>query len=152
MPVDARRIWVDADACPRAVKEILFRASRRTGIGLTLVANSFTAVPREPQIRSVEVEAGLDVADAYVVRQANAGDLVVTADIPLAAELVRKACFVLNPRGELYTEENVRERLNMRDFLDTLRGSGLVTGGPSVFSQADRKAFAAQLDRWLATG
>lgn len=144
------KIWVDADACPRVIKEILFRAANRTGTELTLVANSFTPVPRSPHIRSIQVEAGLDVADAYIVQQAAAGDLVVTADIPLAAELVALGCVALNPRGELYTEENIRERLNMRDFLDTLRGSGLVTGGPPVFSQADRQAFAAQLDRWLA--
>lgn len=144
------RIWVDADACPKAIKEILFRAAERVGVSLTLVANQPLQVPGSRYIRAVQVGAGFDVADNHIVRQSTAGDLVVTADIPLAAEVVAKGCTALNPRGELYTEENIRQRLNMRDFLDTLRSSGVDTGGPASFGQADRQAFANQLDRLLA--
>lgn len=143
-------IWVDADACPKVIKEILYRAADRVGVPLTLVANQPLQVPGSRNIRSVQVGAGFDVADNHIVKQAEAGDLVITADIPLAAELVAKGCFALNPRGELYTEENIRQRLNMRDFLDTLRGSGIDTGGPASFSPTDRQAFANQLDRLLA--
>lgn len=143
-------IWVDADACPRPIREILFRAADRVAVGLTLVANQPLTVPRSRHIRSVQVAAGFDVADSYIVRQLGAGDLVVTADIPLAAEVIAKGALALNPRGELYTEDNIRQRLNMRDFLDTLRSSGIDTGGPATFSQADRQAFANQLDRLLA--
>jgi len=143
-------IWVDADACPKVIKEILFRAADRVGVPLTLVANQPVQVPGSRYIRSIQVGAGFDVADNHIVRQAKAGDLVITADIPLAAEAIDKGCLALNPRGELYTEENIRQRLNMRDFLDTLRGSGIDTGGPASFSQADRQAFANQLDRLLA--
>lgn len=143
-------IWVDADACPKAIKEILFRAATRTGTELVLVANHALAVPRSPHIRSVQVEAGFDVADSYIAARASASDLVITADIPLAAEVVGKGCVALNPRGTLYTAENIREALNMRDFMDTLRGSGVQTGGPPALSQADRKSFASQLDRLLA--
>jgi uncharacterized protein YaiI (UPF0178 family) len=145
------RIWVDADACPKVIKEILFRAANRTGIPVILVANQPIQVPGSRNIRSVQVAAGFDVADNHIVQQAAVGDLVITADIPLAAELVDKGCLALNPRGELYTSENIRQRLNMRDFMDTMRGSGLNTGGPPALSQADRQAFANQLDRWLAT-
>ncbi len=145
-----KQIWVDADACPNVIKEILFRAANRVGIALTLVANQPIQVPRSHHVRSVQVAAGFDVADSHIVRNAQPGDLVITADIPLAAEVVAKGCLALNPRGELYTEENVRERLNMRDFMDTLRGSGIDTGGPAAFSQAERQAFANQLDRMLA--
>jgi uncharacterized protein YaiI (UPF0178 family) len=148
--VSAVRIWVDADACPKPIKDILCRAAERVGISLTLVANQPLQVPGSRFIRAVQVGAGFDVADNHIVKQAEPGDLVVTADIPLAAEVVAKGCHALNPRGELYTEENIRQRLNMRDFLDTLRGSGIDTGGPSAFSQADRQAFANQLDRLLA--
>jgi uncharacterized protein YaiI (UPF0178 family) len=144
------RIWVDADACPKVIKEILFRAADRVGVRVTLVANQPIQVPRSPHVRSVQVTAGFDVADNYIVQQAQAGDLVITADIPLAAEVIAKGCLALNPRGELYTTENVRQRLNMRDFLDTLRGSGIDTGGPAALSQGDRMAFANQLDRFLA--
>ena len=144
------RIWVDADACPRVIKEILFRAADRVGIALTLVANQPVQVPGSKNIRSVQVAAGFDVADNYIVQQAQSGDLVITADIPLAAEVIPKGCLALNPRGELYTEQNIRQRLNMRDFLDTLRGSGVNTGGPPALSHADRQAFANQLDRLLA--
>jgi len=144
------RIWVDADACPKVIKEILYRAADRVGVPLTLVANQPLQVPGSRYIRSVQVGTGFDVADNHIVEQAQAGDLVVTADIPLAAEVVARGCLALNPRGELYTEENIRQRLNMRDFLDTLRGSGVDTGGPASFSQGDRQAFANQLDRLLA--
>ena len=145
-----KQIWVDADACPKVIKEILFRAAKRVGVSVTLVANQPLQVPRSRHIRSVQVAAGFDVADNHIVQQAEAGDLVITADIPLAAEVVAKGCLALNPRGELYTEENIRQRLNMRDFMDTLRSSGVDTGGPASFSQADRRAFANQLDRLLA--
>ncbi len=144
-----KQIWIDADACPKVIKEILFRAADRVGVSLTLVANQSLQVPRSRHIRSVKVAAGFDVADNYIVQQAKAGELVITADIPLAAEVIAKGCQALNPRGDLYTEENIRQRLNMRDFMDTLRSSGVDTGGPASFSQADRRAFANQLDRLL---
>lgn len=143
-------IWVDADACPRVIKEILFRAADRASIAVTLVANQAIQVPRSPYIRSIQVASGFDVADNYIVQQAEHGDLVITADIPLASEAIDKGCLALNPRGELYTEENIRQRLNMRDFMDTMRASGMDTGGPPAFSQADRMAFANQLDRFIA--
>ena len=145
-----KKIWVDADACPKVIKEILFRAAERTAVPLVLVANQPLQVPKSPHVRSVQVGAGFDVADNYIVQHAEAGELVITADIPLAAEVVAKDCLALNPRGELYTEENIRQRLNMRDFMDTLRSSGVDTGGHAAFSQADRQAFANQLDRLLA--
>ena len=144
------KIWVDADACPRVIKEILYRASERVGLPLVLVANQPLQVPRSPNIRSVQVSAGFDVADNHIVQQAQAGDLVITADIPLAAEVIARGCIALNPRGDLYTEDNIRQRLSMRDFMDTLRSSGVDTGGPATLSQADRQAFANQLDRLLA--
>jgi hypothetical protein len=144
------RIWVDADACPKVIKEILFRAADRVAMQVTLVANQPIQVPRSRHVRAVQVAAGFDVADNYIVQQAQAGDLVITADIPLAAEVVAKGSLALNPRGELYTADNIRQRLNMRDFLDTLRGSGIDTGGPAALSQAERMAFANQLDRFLA--
>ncbi len=143
-------IWVDADACPRVVKDILYRAARRTGLALTLVANQPLQVPPGPNIRSVQVGSGFDVADNYIVAQLAPGDLVITADIPLASEAIDKGARAINPRGELYTPENIRQRLNMRDFMDTLRASGIDTGGPSAFGQAERQAFANQLDRLLA--
>ena len=146
-----KQIWVDADACPKVIKEILFRAADRVGVPVTLVANQPLQVPRSRHIRSIRVAAGFDVADNHIVQQAAAGDLVITADIPLAAEVVAKGCLALNPRGDLYTEETIRQRLNMRDFMDTLRSSGVDTGGPTSFSQADRQAFANQLDRLLVT-
>jgi uncharacterized protein YaiI (UPF0178 family) len=145
-----KQIWVDADACPRAIKEILFRAADRVGVPVTLVANQSLQVPRSRYIRSIRVAGGFDVADNHIARQAKAGDLVITADIPLAAEVIAKGCLALNPRGDLYTADNIRQRLNMRDFLDTLRSSGVDTGGPALFNQADRQAFANQLDRLLA--
>lgn len=145
-----KQIWVDADACPNVIKEILYRAAQRVAVLVVLVANQSLQVPRSRYIRSIRVGAGFDVADNYIVQQAKAGDLVITADIPLAAEAIAKGCLALNPRGELYTEDNIRQRLNMRDFMDSLRSSGVDTGGPASFSQADRQAFANQLDRLLA--
>jgi len=144
------QIWVDADACPNVIKEILFRAADRVQVPVVLVANQAIGIPRSPHIRAIQVEAGFDVADNYIVQQADPGDLVITADIPLASEAIDKGCLALNPRGELYTEDNIRQRLNMRDFMDTMRGSGIDTGGPPAFSQSDRMAFANQLDRLLA--
>jgi uncharacterized protein YaiI (UPF0178 family) len=148
--MSAMQIWVDADACPKVIKEILFRAADRVTVQVTLVANQAIPVPRSPHIRSIQVASGFDVADNYIVQQIDKGDLVITADIPLASEVVDKGGLALNPRGELYTVENIRQRLNMRDFMETMRASGVDTGGPPVFSQADRMAFANQLDRLLA--
>lgn len=144
------RIWVDADACPAAIKEILFRAARRTGIELTLVANQPVHTPPSRHIRSLQVAAGFDVADDEIVKRVTPGDLVITADIPLAAEVLDKGGHALNPRGELYTSDNIGDRLNMRDFMDTLRGSGIRTGGPQPLGRSDRQDFANQLDRLLA--
>ncbi|HEX7061930.1 MAG TPA: YaiI/YqxD family protein [Woeseiaceae bacterium] len=144
------KIWVDADACPGVIKDILFRAANRTGTLLTLVANQPLYVPASPFIRTIRVASGFDIADNEIVRRVEAGDLVVTADIPLAAEVIEKGGHALNPRGELYTTENIRARLNMRDFLDTLRASGVNTGGPAALGQRDRQAFANSLDRFLA--
>ena len=146
----SKKIWVDADACPRVIKEILFRAADRVEMPLILVANQPLQVPGSRYIRTIQVGAGFDVADSYIVQQAETGDLVITADIPLAAEVIARGCLALNPRGDLYTVDNIRQRLNMRDFMDTLRSSGVDTGGPAAFSQADRQAFANQLDRLLA--
>ncbi len=143
-------IWVDADACPKVIREILFRAAERTGVALTLVANQPLRTPPLAHVRSLQVASGFDVADNEIVRRVQAGDLVITADIPLAAEVIDKGALALNPRGELYTANNVRARLNMRDFMETMRSSGVVTDGPPAMSNADRKAFADQLDRWLA--
>lgn len=143
-------IWVDADACPRPVKEILFKAAERTGIELTLVANHAMAVPRVPNVRLLQVQGGFDVADQEIARRVAPGDLVITADIPLAADVIARGAQALNPRGELYSADTIRALLTMRDFMDTMRASGVVTGGPPALSQADRQAFAGQLDRWLA--
>ena len=148
--MNSMQIWVDADACPNVIKEILFRAADRVAVQVTLVANQAIQVPRSQHIRSIQVASGFDVADNYIVQQAKVGDLVITADIPLASEAIDKGCLALNPRGELYTTENIRQRLNMRDFMDTMRSSGVDTGGPPAFSKADRMAFANQLDRLLA--
>jgi len=144
------RIWVDADASPKAVKEILYKASERTKTPMTLVANQLLEPPRSIYINAGRVAAGFDVADNYIVEHANKGDIVITQDIPLAAELVAKGCVVLNPRGERYTKENIRQRLNMRDFMDSLRSSGVQTGGPDAFSKKDRMTFANALDSVLA--
>ncbi len=144
------KIWVDADACPVVIRDILFRAAERTGVALTLVANQAMATPPSPNITSVQVSRGFDVADDEIVRRLTAGDLVITSDIPLAAELIEKGGHALTPRGELYTTENIRARLNMRDFLDTMRFSGVDTsGGPPAFGQRDKQAFANNLDRFL---
>ena len=142
-------IWVDADACPVVIKEILFRAADRTGTMTILVANQLLRVPPSPNIRAVQVPAGFDVADNHIAQQAQPGDIVVTADIPLAAQVVEKGALALNPRGELYTEATIREALTLRNFMSELRDSGVETGGPAAFNQRDRQAFAAQLDRLL---
>lgn len=142
-------IWVDADACPNVIKEILFRAAERTQTMLTLVANQTLRTPPSRVIRTLRVESGFDVADNEIVRLCAPGDLVITADIPLAAEVIEKGAAALNPRGERYTEATIRERLTMRDFMDTMRASGVQTGGPDSLSQRDRQRFAAELDKWL---
>jgi uncharacterized protein YaiI (UPF0178 family) len=144
-----RRIWVDADACPGPIKDILFRAAERTQTPLTLVANHPLPQRHSSLISNVQVSAGFDVADNEIVRRMNPGDLVITADIPLAAEVIEKGSLALNPRGELYTKATIKARLTMRNFMDELRGSGVHTGGPSALSKSDRKRFADQLDRWL---
>ena len=144
------QIWVDADACPRVIKEILFRAANRKSLPTTLVANQLIPVPNSPYIKAIQVPSGFDVADNFIVQRANAGDLVITADIPLADEVLTLGCLALNPRGELYSKENIKQRLNMRDFMDMLRGSGINTGGPPALSQADRQAFANQLDKLIS--
>ena len=142
-------IWVDADACPKVIKEIIFRAAKRVSVPTTLVANQELSIPASPYIDSVIVKAGLDVADTYIVQHLAKGDLVITADIPLAAEAIAHGAYALNPRGEFYNEVNIRQRLSMRNFLDELRNSGVETGGPPPFNQRDREAFANQLDRFL---
>jgi uncharacterized protein YaiI (UPF0178 family) len=142
-------IWVDADACPRVVKEILFRAAERTGLELVLVANQDMWTPRSPLIRTVRVPKGLDVADGEIVRRVAAGDLVVTQDIPLAAAVLEKGAVALDPRGDLHTPDTIAERLSVRNFLDELRGTGVDTGGPAPFAARDRQAFANALDVWL---
>jgi uncharacterized protein YaiI (UPF0178 family) len=144
------RIWVDADACPKVIKEILFRAAERRQIPLTLVANKLLYCPPSQVIRALQVPAGFDVADNKIVELTELGDLVVTADIPLAAAVIEKGGHALNPRGELYTKDTIRERLTVRDFMDVLRSSGVETGGPAALSQSDRQTFANQLDRFLA--
>ncbi|MCU0840147.1 MAG: YaiI/YqxD family protein [Thiobacillaceae bacterium] len=144
------RIWVDADACPAVIKEILFRAADRLGLELTLVANRLQRVPPSPHIRALQVPGGFDVADSEILRRVAAGDLVVTADIPLAAEVIDKGGHALDPRGEFYSAENIGERLTMRNFLAELRGAGTQVSGPASYGQADRQAFANQLDRFLS--
>ncbi len=144
------KIWVDADACPRVIKDIIFRAAQRTQTETLLVANQFIPTPSSSLIRSIQVESGFDVADNEIVERCAAGDLVITQDIPLAAEVIEKGAVALSPRGELFTPENIRGRLNIRDFMDTMRSSGVQTGGPPALNQQDRMAFANQLDKWLA--
>ena len=144
------KIWVDADACPVVIKEILFKASQRTKIPLTLVANHVVAIAPSPLINFIRVQAGFDVADNEIVKRLSAGDLVITGDIPLAAEVIEKGALALNPRGELYTTDNIKSRLTMRDFMDTLRSSGIDTGGQAPLNQADRQAFANNLDKILS--
>tara|TARA_B100000767_G_scaffold263829_1_gene278036 strand:- start:1102 stop:1557 length:456 start_codon:yes stop_codon:yes gene_type:complete len=143
------KIWVDADACPGRIKDILFRAAQRREIPMTLVANQMITVPSSPYITMLKVSAGFDMADNEIVRQLSSGDLVITADIPLAAESIEKGARALNPRGERYTKENIKARLSMRDFMSNLRSSGINTGGPPPMSLTDRQTFANQLDRLL---
>ena len=143
------KIWVDADACPGVIKEILFRAAERTGTETTLVANHSMHIPKSRFINFHLVSSGFDVADNEIAKRVNSGDLIITADIPLAAEVIDKGGYALSPRGELYTTDNIRARLSMRDFMDTLRASGLDTGGPPPLNQSDRKAFANHLDTIL---
>ena len=143
------KIWVDADACPVVIKDILYRASERTRVPLTLVANQRIEIPRSRYIKFFQVASGFDVADNEIVKRLEAGDLVITSDIPLAAEVIDKGGLALSPRGELYTANNIRARLNMRDFMDTLRASGVDTGGPPALNQSDRKSFADHLDKIL---
>lgn len=144
------QIWVDADACPKVIKEILFRAAERARVPLTLVANQLLRIPASPHVRAVQVPAGFDVADNWIVEQIQAGDLVITADIPLASGVIARGGHALNPRGEFYSRDNIQERLALRNLMDELRGSGMQTGGPAALAQGDRQAFANQLDRFLA--
>lgn len=143
------KIWVDADACPTVVKDILFRASERTGVAVTLVANQPVSIPKSQRVNFIQVGAGFDVADNEIVRRLAAGDLVITSDIPLAADVIAGGGHALNPRGELYTTDNIRARLSMRDFMESLRATGVNTGGPPPLSKSDRMAFANQLDKFL---
>ncbi len=144
------KIWVDADSCPKAIKEILFRAANRTEIITTLVANQLLQVPPSRYIKTLRVNAGYDVADNEIIKCLNAGDLVITGDIPLANEVIEKGGHAINPRGELYSHENIKERLNMRDFMENLRASGIHTRGFAPQNSGDVKAFANQLDKFLA--
>jgi len=144
------KIWVDADACPVVIRTILFKAAQRTKTEVTLVANQAIEIPRSPYVHMRQVSQGFDVADDEIVRLLDTGDLVITSDIPLAAEVIEKGGLALSPRGEVFSSENIRSLLNMRDFMDTMRGSGVHTGGPSAMVSSDRKAFADQLDRLLA--
>lgn len=150
MTVQLRKIWVDADACPLEIKQLLFRAAQRTRIQVTLVANQPMRVPLSEFISSIQVPAGMNIADRHIVELVTPGDLVITADIPLAADVVAKGGQALNPRGDFYTADNIGGRLAVRNLMDELRGGGLITGGPSNFNPKDRQAFANQLDRWLA--
>jgi len=144
------KIWVDADACPGVIKEILFKAAERTKVHMTLVANQPIRMPPSRWIKMLQVKSGFDVADNEIVKRVCAGDLVITGDIPLAAEVIEKGGHALNPRGEMYSADTIRARLNVRDFLDTLRASGINSGGPPAMSQTDRKSFADNLDKFLA--
>ena len=144
------QIWVDADACPGVIKEIIFRAAERLHIQTTLVANQMLRTPPSKFIRAIQVPSGFDVADRHIVDQLNPGDLVITADIPLASFVIERGAHALNPRGELYTTANIQERLTMRNFMEGLRSAGVETGGPAAFGQADRQAFGNALDRFLA--
>ncbi len=144
------RLWVDADACPNVIKTILFRAAERVEIPCILVANQAIAIPPSKWIERKVVSSGFDVADNYIVEQINEDDLVITADIPLASDVIEKGALAINPRGELYTRENIRQRLSMRDFMEQMRSSGIHTQGPDTFNQKDRMAFANTLDKLLA--
>ncbi|RKX80619.1 MAG: YaiI/YqxD family protein [Spirochaetes bacterium] len=145
------KIWVDADATPVVIKDILFRAAERTGVSMTLVANQTMRIPDSPRIDFILVKAGFDVADNEIVKRLSPGDLVITADIPLAADILEKGGHALDPRGEMFSPDTIRSRLNMRDFMETLRSGGVVTGGPPALNQSDRKAFAGALDRFLTS-
>ncbi len=145
------QIWVDADACPKVIKDILYRAAERVQVSLTLVANKPLRPPSSPYIKAIQVSAGSDVADNKIIEQLQPDDLVITADIPLAAAVIDKGGYALNPRGDFYTEENVQQYLSTRNFMDDLRGAGVITGGPPAFSLNDRKAFANQLDRFITS-
>lgn len=147
---DKVSIWVDADACPKIIREILFKAAQRVSVPLTLVANHSLPIPKSPLIRCLQVSQGFDVADDFIVKQVRENDLVITSDIPLAAEVIEKGALVISSRGERYTRNNVRQRLNMRDFMETMRSSGEVTGGPPPLGQRERQAFANALDQYLA--
>jgi uncharacterized protein YaiI (UPF0178 family) len=146
------KIWVDADACPVVIKEILFRAAERTGTLVTLVANQSISIPKSHNIKFIQVSSGFDVADNEIVKRIETGDLVITSDIPLAAEVIERGGVALSPRGELYTPSNIKARLNMRDFMESLRSSGVDTGGPPALNKSDRQSFANHLDRLLTTG
>ncbi len=144
-------IWVDADACPAAIKEVLFRAAEREQVQVTLMANQWLRTPPSRFVRAIQVPGGFDVADNEIVERVSAGDLVVTQDIPLASAVIAKGALAVHPRGELYTPDTIAQRLSMRNFMDELRGAGVDTGGPAAFHARDKQAFANQLDRWLVT-
>lgn len=143
-------IWVDADACPGTLKEMLIRAAKRTGIKITFVANQSIALPALKNLKSIQVSSGFDVADNWIVQNTQTGDLVITQDIPLADEVISKGALAIGPRGQAYTRENIKSRLNMRDFMETMRSSGIHSGGPGPLNQQDKQNFANQLDKWLA--
>ncbi len=143
------KIWVDADACPVVIKEILYKAAERTKTLTTFVANQYLSIPKSDYLRFLQVESGFDVADNEIIKRMQTGDLVITADIPLAADVIAQQGTALNPRGEIYTSENIRARLNMRDFMDSLRSSGIDTGGSPAFNQGNRQNFANNLDKFL---
>lgn len=147
---DAPRVWVDADACPRVIREILVRAAMRTGVHTVFVANHSLGLAKSPHVSGLQVSKGFDVADHEIARQAQAGDLVVTSDIPLAAEAIEAGAEAISPRGEVYAVDTIRTRLNMRDFMDTMRASGVQSGGPPALGAAEKQAFANALDRYLA--
>lgn len=143
------KIWVDADACPVVIKEIIFRAANRTKTEVTLIVNQYIRTPPSKFINSIQVPKGFDVADNEIVQRCNENDLVITSDIPLADEVIAKGAQALSPRGELFTRENIKSRLNIRDFMDTLRSSGVQTGGPPALGSSEKQAFGNELDKWL---
>lgn len=144
------QLWVDADACPRVIKDILYRAAKRAEVTTIFVANQSLSLPKSPWLKSIQVPGGFDVADDYIVEHLESGDVVITADIPLAAEAIEKGAEAINPRGEHYTKANIKQRLTMRNLMEELRSTGEVSGGPATFNQKDRQAFANVLDRLLA--
>ncbi|WP_133499400.1 YaiI/YqxD family protein [Cognatilysobacter terrigena] len=147
---EATRIWVDADACPGVIRDILVRAANRAKVETIFVANQWIKLPTSPWLRAIQVPQGPDVADDEIAAHVRAGDLVVTQDIPLAAKVIEAGATAINPRGEPYTKDTISERLSIRNFMDELRGSGVQTGGPAPFHARDRQTFAAGVDRWLA--